>query len=382
VRSIRDHPANYYPVWIFLLFRVLLLFWMWGLRQTFSQPIVPDPVLRPYLGVAIEQNPWLEPWQRWDTLHYQAISERGYTAFDSALFTPPLYPLLMKAGSSLLGGNTLLAGILVSNIAFLCSLFVFFRLVVYETQNDDGAARSTLYLASFPSSFFFFAAYTESLFLLCSLLTITCVLKGKWWQAGIWGGLAAMTRMPGLLIVIPLIYSAVLYTVKERAWKPWVSVMLTLTGGALLPLYIWLVLRLPPWFSWGVLEARSQGRLSLPGANILVSVREIMQGTASLSNLIDLVFLLFFLACFVPVWRRLPRIYSLYYLTFLGLYLIRISEIETLLSVNRYVLVLFPAFIVMGAWGRNPVLHRIILYLSWIGLLYLSGQFAIWGWAG
>jgi hypothetical protein len=84
----------------------------------------------------------------------------------------------------------------------------------------------------------------------------------------------------------------------------------------------------------------------------------------------------------VPVWRRLPRIYSLYYLTFLGLYLIRISEIETLLSVNRYVLVLFPAFIVMGAWGRNPVLHRIILYLSWIGLLYLSGQFAIWGWAG
>ncbi len=37
----------------------------------------PDPILRPYQGVTPETNPWLEVWQRWDTLHYQAIAERG-----------------------------------------------------------------------------------------------------------------------------------------------------------------------------------------------------------------------------------------------------------------------------------------------------------------
>jgi len=355
---------------------------MWGIRQVISQPIYPHPILRPYLGVPIEQNPWLEPWQRWDTLHYQAIANRGYTAFDSALFVPPLFPYLMKTVAILLGGNTLLAGIVISNIAFLFCLIIFYRMTENETKKSDDATRATLYLASFPASFFFFAAYTESLFLLASLLVIQYTRHEKWWQAGIWGGIASLTRLPGLLIVVPLIYTALIKWAKEKVWKSWISVILTLVGGAIFPIYIWFFLHLPPWTPWRIQEARYKGGMSLPGVNILEAVQQILHGTSPILNIIDLAFLLFFLLCLFPIWRCLPRIYSVYSLSFMFLYLIRTSAIQPLLSVDRYVLVFFPAFMVMGSWGKKPGINRLILYLSWIGLFYLSGQFAIWGWAG
>jgi hypothetical protein len=372
----------YHPLFIFLFFRLITLLWMWGVRQVISLPIYPHPILRPYLGVAIEQNPWLEPWQRWDTLHYQAIADRGYAAFDSALFVPPLYPYLMKIFAVFLGGNTLLAGIVISNIAFLFSLIVLYRITENETKKSGDASKAILYLASFPTSFFFFAAYTESLFLLASLLALEYTRQERWWRAGTWGGIASLARLPGLIIVAPFFYAAFVRREKDKAWKPWIAIILTLGGGAVLPLYAWFFLHSPPWTPWKIQEARYRGGLAPPGINILEAAQKILHGTSPVLNFIDLAFLLFFLLCLIPVWRRLPRIYSLYYLSFMLLYLIRTSTIQPLLSIDRYVLVFFPAFMVMGSWGKEIGINRLVLYSSWIGMLYLSGQFAIWGWVG
>ncbi len=60
--------------------------------------------------------------------------------------------------------------------------------------------------------------------------------------------------------------------------------------------------------------------------------------------------------------------------------LMKVGEIQPLLSVPRYVLAIFPAFIVLGQAGKNQWANRLILYLSWLGLLYFCGQFVIWGW--
>jgi len=58
----------------------------------------------------------------------------------------------------------------------------------------------------------------------------------------------------------------------------------------------------------------------------------------------------------------------------------KVGEIQPLLSVPRYALAIFPAFIVLGRAGKNPLVNRLIIYLSWLGLLFFSGQFVIWGW--
>jgi hypothetical protein len=332
--------------------------------------------------VTIEENPWLEPWQRWDTLHYQAISERGYTAFDSAAFAPPLYPLLMRWVSGLFSGNTLLAGILISNLAFIGTLAALYRYTLEEVQDMKIARRTVIYMVSAPTAFFFLSAYTESLFLFFAILSLLALKRERWIYAGVFGGLASLTRLPGVLLVFPMVYAAWVGN-KERASKfAWISPILTLIGAAIFPIYLYLRFNLPPWTPISVQAARTHGRVSFPGANILEAIRRILSGTSYMSDIWDVFIICFFLLLAFAVWQKLSRLSSLYYLPLLILYLVREGEIQPLLGMARYVLVLFPGFIILGIWGDNRWVQRLILYPSWLLLLFMSGQFAIWGWVG
>jgi hypothetical protein len=49
-------------------------------------------------------------------------------------------------------------------------------------------------------------------------------------------------------------------------------------------------------------------------------------------------------------------------------------------SMSRYVLTLFPIFMYLGILGKDRRVHRCIFYPSVALLLYLCGQFAMWGW--
>jgi NADH:ubiquinone oxidoreductase subunit 4 (subunit M) len=82
------------------------------------------------------------------------------------------------------------------------------------------------------------------------------------------------------------------------------------------------------------------------------------------------------------VWRKYSKVTAIYYVSMLSLYLVRFAGSQPLLGTARYVLMLFPAFFVLAEWGRRPWANRLILYSSFAGLLFLSGQFAIWGWVG
>jgi hypothetical protein len=107
-----------------------------------------------------------------------------------------------------------------------------------------------------------------------------------------------------------------------------------------------------------------------------------MIGEAFLADWLDIVFILLFIALAIPVWLNLSRISSVYYFSFLGLYLVREAGVQPLLGTARYVLLLFPAFIVLGMIGKSKNMNRLILYSSWILLFFMAGQFAIWGWVG
>lgn len=330
----------------------------------------------------METNPWLEPWQRWDTLHYQAIAERGYGAFDSALFVPPMYPCLMGALAPALGGNTLLAGMVISNLAFIGCLILIYQIAEKETCDPDVARRAVIYLAWFPTAVFLLAAYTESLYLLAAMLSLHLATQERWLGAGFWGGMAALTRLPGLLIVLPLAYLAWISCQRTGSYTPWVPVALTIAGAAIFPIYVWLALHLPPWTPWIVQTARFKGGITFLGANVVEVVRRIITANFVLADILDLIFLSVFLVSTIYIWRRLSRVYFIYQVTLLGLLLVRMSGLQPLLSTARYVLALFPTFIVLSIWGQKPWSNRAILYPSIFGLLLLSGQFAIWGWIG
>jgi hypothetical protein len=62
--------------------------------------------------------------------------------------------------------------------------------------------------------------------------------------------------------------------------------------------------------------------------------------------------------------------------------LLRMTTSQPLVSMVRYVLALFPVFIVLGGWGRNAWVNRLLVYSSVPLQLYLSAQFLMWGWVG
>jgi hypothetical protein len=381
-REIWAIPAVRTAIPIFLAVRLILALWLPFVRQVlYSAPLPPDPIWRPYMGVAIEPNPWLEAWQRWDTLHYQAIAERGYAAFDTALFAPPLYPWLMQISANLAGGNTLFGGMIVSNLAYIAALIALYRLVQHETDDPEIARRTLIYLAFFPSAFFFLAAYTESLFLLAVVLCLAAARRKRWVAAGLLGGAAALTRIPGLVLIVPLGFAALQEWRRSRNGRGFSSVALTVVGYALFPLYIWINQGGTPGMILSASLARGS-RFALPGANVIRSLGALFAGNLGASDVFDLCFTLGFIALTVPVWRLLPRLYGVYYISMLALYLARMGTIHPLYAMTRYVLVLFPAFILLGSWGRNPWINRAVLYLSWPLLFFMSGVFALWGWIG
>lgn len=374
-------PATRFALTIFLVLRIGISLWMMGVRTLYNVPLPPDPTLRPYVNVPAEPALGLEVWQRWDTLHYQSIAIYGYGAFDTATFVPPLYPLLMR-WTTILTGNTLTAGILVSNLAFILALIVFYRLAELETGETDATKRAVIYLASFPTAFFFIAAYTESLYLLSAILALFAIRRRKWIWAGIWCGFAAMIRLPGAVILAPAGYEAWLAWRSTGSRRPWLAVVLGLSGAAIFPLYLWLILDLAPWSPLQVQSNRFQGGFTFPGLNIIAAARQVIQGNFVQTNLMEFLFTVVFIFLVILVWLKLPRVYGVYCLAWMGLYLTRMGGTYPLLGMTRYVLVFFPVFILLGIWGRNSFFNRVVLYGSWSLLLYFSAQFALWGWAG
>jgi hypothetical protein len=162
----------------------------------------------------------------------------------------------------------------------------------------------------------------------------------------------------------------------------WLAPGIALAIAALFPLYVWLGLGREPWAPFMVQAARFGGGFVFPGANLVASLRLILSGGAFITDVLDLVFLLAFVGLAVPVWQRLPRLYSAYYLTFLLLYLTRQGGSEPLVGMVRYVLALFPAFLILGEAGKHVWVNRLLLYGGSAGLLFMSGGFAIWLWMG
>jgi Gpi18-like mannosyltransferase len=342
---------------LFLVLRGLLAAWTWGVRGIFPDAFPEDPAPL-YKGVAIEPNPWLEPWQRWDTPQYQAIAERGYAAFDTAYFTPPLFPYLMRWTAPLFGGNTLSAGLFVSGLAFLGCLLAIYPLARLELDDDHAAMRAVVYLAFFPAAVFLAAAYSESLFLLGAILCLYFLRKEQWLAAGLAGGFAALARIPGTLLFVPLAYAA------WQAWKKgnrrgWLA--LAAMGLVLAAWYT---------YQWFVL------------LNILEAARRIVAGQLVIENSLELAFTLAFIVFTVFIWKKLPRVYGLYAAALMLFFLARMGSPQPLVSMARYCLEVFPVFLLLAAWGARPWVNRLILYISWIGLLFFSAQFAIWGWVG
>ena len=145
-------------------------------------------------------NLLVSPAARFDSAWYLAISDFGYEVSGRAAFFP-LFPGMTALGGSIIG-SPLVAGILISSLCGLGSLYLLHRLVALDFDAD--LARTTVWIVAwFPSAFVLSAVYTEALFLALSIGSLYAGRLGNGPLAALLGGLAAASRSGGLLLIDP-----------------------------------------------------------------------------------------------------------------------------------------------------------------------------------
>jgi mannosyltransferase PIG-V len=355
---------------------------LWGLSARVTL-FDPGAVTRPFGPVG---NALVAPLARWDSVWYLAIANDGYPAGDArrtAFF--PLYPMLVRAAETVVR-SPIVAGALVSFACFGVALVVLHRLT--EIELGAPAARATVWaLALFPGAVFFSAVYSEALYLALSVGCVYAARTGRWAWAGTLGALGAATRSAGVLLVVPL---AVLWLarpgggprrIRDAAWIALVPAglaafcgALALGGGdAFAPVHaqdIWYRHFAGPFVGvWDGTAAAWRGLHDLgePAARADVVLFACLVATVPMV---------------AGVLRRLPAAYGAYVIAALALPLSYPVGPQPLMSLPRFVAVLFPCFMALGAWlaegGRAR--RAAVLAPSSAGLVVVAAVFSTWHW--
>lgn len=144
----------------------------------------------------------------WDAHWYAGIAAAGYEyvrGADSNVAFFPGYPLLMRYGAALGGGNYLLAGLMISLVAGIAGVMLLKNLAGLDFGAAAGS-RAALLLAAAPTAFFLAVPYADALLLLLVLLTFVGARRRIWWLACLAAGLAGGVRITGLALVVPVLW--------------------------------------------------------------------------------------------------------------------------------------------------------------------------------
>jgi hypothetical protein len=379
----------YLAVLLCLVARLAGLALGWALWQQGLVPIHPLGSDQVYLDVEPMTGPvtgWaLGVWQRLDTMYYLQIAMVGYSADDGTVVFPPFYPLLIRLVGAVLGGQYLLAALLISSVACVGLLVLVYRTTL--AQFDAGAARrAVVYQVFFPTAYVLIAPYAESLMLWLMLLAFLWARQDRWWLAGIAAFLATLTRLQAVMLVVPLTYIYLRrfglsrHTLFAHVLRPQV-LALAAAPAAALGYNLYLAWRGLPVVQSGFAQ-QWHSILAVPGTDLLIALRELLAGGINFQRALSLGLVTLFLILTGVALRRLEPEYGLYMAAVL-LYTLSRHDLagRALLSASRHMLVVFPGFVLLGAAGRRPWLHRLILYPSLALYLFLMGVFFMWGYA-
>jgi len=326
------------------------------------------------------------PAVRWDSISYLGIAEHGYRGLGPTAYFP-FYPLLIHVGSWS-GLSPIIVGILISCTATLIGLLIVHRLT--ERELGPAAAGPAVTLLAFaPLSLYLSAVYTEGLFFALSAGTFYVARQGRWKLAGILGGLAAMTRITGVLLFAPVLLLYLYGPRDDQATRRAAPGLISTLKPrhAIRPVALWFGLIPAGLASFCVYTAlNGQGFLAtfhsqqhLGGHRFTSPFEGIWEGiVAAPQHFRMLAVLVVAVIALIGVFRRLPAAYGVYVLLGLLIPLSSPSVGDPLRGLPRYASMLFPVFMWAGSWSAGRWFKPLVLAGSIVLLTICTVQFATW----
>lgn len=324
-------------------------------------PLGPDPGTDLFNGL-----PWytskvgqavLGVWPRWDAIHHLNLARLGYFGVgvpDSVYY--PAYASTVGVISRWVTHDYVVGGLIVSTLATAASL-TFLYLIADHLFSRPTARMSVLVLAAYPTAFFLMAPFTESLFICLTLAAFLAAYRQQWWLAGPPAFLASLARGPGMLTGAALAWLGWVQWRQSAEDRPIRSLLPSLLSAALavlggLSFQLWRASAgFPPMAT--ILQTGSKLAWVGPILGTYYAFAQVIAKPEFLTVLETSSAVLFvglMVAMLVrPQWRRGE--WLIYMAVNLALFTgVHTFEASAWRSIARYVLVLFPAFIVLADW--------------------------------
>lgn len=314
-----------------------------------------------------------------DVNWYAGIAEKGYEQMPFNADVPrnwaffPLFPLLLRLISRLTG-ELAITGMVFSHICFLLALFLLHRMSLLFGFSADDADRTLIYLAFFPTSYFFSIPLPEALFLLLTVASFYFAKSERWWIAGMLGALASATRTTGVMLLpaLALLYWEMYRPVRLRDLRRDSLALLLIPAGLIsFMIYLHVITGNALAFkgamaAWG----RKAGFFVSPLLDYLGDPTEI----AAHWDFRFLNFSAVMIALGAGVYLLKRRYYALAAYTLLLTFVALSSAL--LQSQARYTMVAFPLYLALALAGRRAKINQLICAVFMVLFALMSALFA------
>lgn len=343
-----------YPISVYLLWRGVIL-----LYQIFIQPLyfLTPSSIDPYQRLFIS---WVTGW---DAGHYTGIAQAGYIYPQQAFF--PLLPLL----SRILALGTAPSFELIYLLDFVISMagFCMFYIVAKKMVGQYTAKLALILFASFPTTLFLHANYSEGLFLILTLLVFFFEDSKHYLIAATCCLFSSMSRLVGSANALTFLF---LNQKSQSLFKRIAFFTIGLGGLFLFMIFLWINYSNPLLF----LNAQKEWCLSGGRCGLVIPVVPLINFGILLFNqpsliqdlspifadwFLTIIFILMLPLVFFKLGIR-PFVYSL-------TCIILPLASGSIVAMSRYLLVVFPVFFIFPTIIKSRILFLLIclLFLLW-----------------
>ncbi len=368
---------------------VVLLFVAWrGALFTvdYFGRMITTPITRPGGGASTgfwPGHPFWDGYLRWDSLHFLRIVKDGYTVETAGPFKGmstdaaflPFYPFAVKAlghlrvpGFGKVFTSVWPPGLILSNLCLIGAMYYILR-IARMYLDEDGARRSVVYLLAFPTSFFLSSFYSEAMFLLTTSASFYHFLKGNHARCGVWGFLAATTRSPGI-VLLPAFVIGHLWERRGKIDRSDLSMLwVGLVPCGLMTVMAYYAWKLGDPFAFSKAHSAWGRNYVWPHQTIIDTFNRInwslpIDFFAGNILLLDLITAFAFLTLPFLLLKGYHKSLSIYAMLMI---LMPLSTGITM-SLQRVVLVIFPAYLALAKFGKNREIDRLIVFGFALGL--------------
>jgi hypothetical protein len=364
----------------------------YALSWTPSETSPESHVNRPYV-----LEPMMNNSVAWDSEFYLSIAISGYEdpliskVYDSdhaisiSYAFLPFYPVMIKIVAlpfnlfMLPIAAAALAGTIVSVLGAIAAACALFLLVNGDGENRK-AWKTAFYLLIFPSSFFLAQVYTEGLFLGLVFACFALVKYKKLGWAALLAVLAVWTKVVGVCLVIPLVWSW--FTIREKKFNFQTILHLLYALVPVIAFLLWYMSPLGRNFNTVETLFFNRRPLNLVSSfdNWSRAFTQLFTGSAQtrVYYLIEWSAIAYGITACVLLIKKIPA------LSIFGLAVIFLSlSSGESQGMHRYILAAPPVFILLGQWGeKSEMFDRSWTVVSVLLFGMLVTCFTLNMWAG